>query len=340
MAQENTKALLLAAAGVGAALAVQEVLRRHRRFDFYGRSVLITGGSRGLGLALAERFAEEGARVALCARDEEKLERARQQLARKGAEVFVTPCDVTDRDQVDDMVREVREHYGHIDVLVNNAGVIQVGPEETITIEDYEQAMRVHFWAPLYTTLAVLGSMKERGEGRIVNIASLGGKISVPHLLPYCSSKFALVGLSEGLRSELMKDGILVTTVCPGLIRTGSPRNASFKGKHREEYRWFAISDNAPGLSVSAERAAHEIVEAARYGEAEVVIGRPAELAAVFHGLFPGLTADLLGVANRILPGPGGIGKESAAGHESESRVTRSILTSGNKKAAVRYNEM
>src|SRR5262249_29078614 len=143
---------------------------------------------------------------------------------------------------------------------VNNAGIIQVGPMETMTLADYQEAMRVHYWGPLYTALAVLPQMKQRRAGRIVNITSIGGKVAVPHLLPYVGSKFALVGLSEGLRAELMKDGILVTTVVPGLMRTGSPRNAFFKGQNEAEYAWFKIGDSIPVLTTSAERAARRIV--------------------------------------------------------------------------------
>src|SRR5204863_2590958 len=128
----------------------------------------------------------------------------------------------------------------------------------------------------VHTTLDVMPDMRARREGRIVNISSIGGKVSVPHLLPYSASKFALVGLSEGLRAELAKDGIVVTTVCPGLMRTGSPRNAQFKGQHRAEYAWFTLSDSMPFFSQSAERAARQILSACRHGEAEVVLSLPA----------------------------------------------------------------
>src|SRR5262249_9500692 len=146
----------------------------------------------------------------------------------------------------------------------------------------------------------------QRGEGRIVNIASIGGELSVPHLLPYSASKFALVGLSSGLRAELAKDGIIVTTVCPGLMRTGSPWNATFKGQHRIEYAWFSVSDALPVVSLSADRAARQIVAACKRGDAEVILSLPAQLAVLFYGLFPGLTSDLFGLINRFLPGPGG----------------------------------
>ena len=339
MANRTATGLLMAAAGVGTLLAARSALRRE--YDLRGKVVLLTGGSRGLGLVLARRLADRGARLAICARDTDALERAEVELRQRGAEVLALPCDLTDRAQIDAFVAETVERFGHVDVLVNNAGTIQVGPMEVMLPEDYEVAMRTHFWAPLFTTLAVLPGMRERQEGRIVNISSIGGKVAVPHLLPYTASKFALTGLSEGLRSELAKDNILVTTVCPGLMRTGSPRNARFKGQHREEYAWFAISDSLPAASTGAERAAARIVRALCRGEAEVVVGLPAQLAVVFHGLLPGLTADLLGAVNTyLLPEPGGIGVWSARGSDSESALAPSPLTSLTDRAAARNNEL
>jgi short-subunit dehydrogenase len=182
--------------------------------------------------------------------------------------------------------------------------------------------------------------MRRRRAGRIVNISSIGGKLSVPHLLPYSASKFALVGLSEGLRAELAKDNIIVTTVCPGLMRTGSPRNAIFKGDHRAEYAWFSISDALPVTSMQAERAARQIITACKRGKAEVILSFQAKLAVFFHGLFPGLTADILGLINRLLPGPGGVGSERVRGADSQSSLSPSWLTKLNEEAAARNNEM
>ncbi|MGH9900873.1 MAG: SDR family NAD(P)-dependent oxidoreductase, partial [Pyrinomonadaceae bacterium] len=232
MKEKNRDALILAAAGAGALLAARTFVRRWREYDLRGKTVLITGGSRGLGLVLARELAREGANLAICARDPAELERARVDLINRGANAIAFPCDVTDRAQVKELVDVVRHRFGRIDVLVNNAGVIQVGPVEEMTLEDYEEAMRTHFWGPLHMILEVLPDMRRRGGGRIVNVSSIGGKIGVPHLTPYSASKFALVGLSEALRAELGKDGVVVTTVCPGLMRTGSPRNATFKGQH------------------------------------------------------------------------------------------------------------
>lgn len=333
-------ALKLAAAGAGALLAARAVYRRFSAYDFAGKTVLITGGSRGLGLVLARGFAAEGARVAVCARDPKELERARADLASRGADAFAFPCDVTDRAQVRELVEVVTRHFGRVDVLVNNAGVIQVGPVEEMTLEDYEQAMAVHFWGPLYATLAVLPQMRARREGRVVNVSSVGGKISVPHLVPYSASKFALAGLSDGLRAELAKDGVVVTSVFPGLMRTGSPRNASFKGQHRAEYAWFAISDSLPVSSINAERAAAQIIDACRQGRAELVITTQAQLAVKFRALFPEAAADLLAVVNRLLPGPGGIGRARAKGRESESGLAPSLLTTLTESAARRNNEL
>jgi short-subunit dehydrogenase len=341
MHDRHNDALLLGAALAGAgALGALAFLRRRTRYDFRGKTVLITGGSRGLGLVLARELAREGARLAIVARDPEELSRAREDLETRGAEVLDVPCDVTDQGHVLAMMGLVRSRLGTVDVLINNAGLIQAGPMEVMTVADYEEAMAIHFWAPLYTTLAVLPEMRSRRQGRIVNVSSIGGKVAVPHLLPYCASKFALVGLTEGLRAELAKDGIAVTSVVPGLMRTGSPRNAFFKGEHRAEYAWFTIADSLPGTSISAEAAARQIVNACRRGEAEAVLSLPAKAAVLFHGVFPDVTMDALGLVNQLLPRAGGIGTQRRPGRESESRLAPSILTALTQRAAAANNEV
>jgi NAD(P)-dependent dehydrogenase (short-subunit alcohol dehydrogenase family) len=328
--------LTAAAAGV---FVLKSVWNQLTEFDLSGKTVLITGGSRGLGLVMAREFAREGARLVLCARDETELLRARIDVESFGAEVMTVPCDVTNKESVTEMIDRVNR-FGGVDVLVNNAGVIQVGPIEVMTPEDFEMAMQAHFWGPLNTILAVLPSMRAKKSGRIVNISSIGGKVSVPHLVPYSASKFALVGLSKGLRTELMKDGIKVTTVCPGLMRTGSPRNADFKGKHHLEYAWFSISDALPLLTVSAENAARQIVRACKRGQAELVISVPAKAAVLFESLFPEAMSQILTVVNQFLPEAGGVGTQTMKGRDSTSAWSPSWLTMLNEAAAERNNEM
>ncbi len=340
MPRLNRQTVFITAGGVGLLLAARALVRWWREYDLRDKVVLVTGGSRGLGLVLSRQLLHQGARVAICARDEPELGRARSDLGRNDARVLTVPCDITDWGQVHEMVRLVQQHFGRIDVLINNAGTIQVGPVELMTLDDFEEAMKVHFWGPLYTVLAVLPAMRQRREGRIVNISSIGGKVSVPHLVPYNASKFALVGLSEGLRAELAKDGIVVTTVCPGLMRTGSPRQAFFKGQHRAEYAWFSISDALPLVSQSAERSAAQIIAACKRGDAEVVLSLPAKLATTVHSLFPGWTADMLGLANTLLlPAPGGIGTARLPGKHSSSALSPSWLTTLSDRAAQRNNE-
>lgn len=325
--------------GLGTFFAARAGLRQLSAYDFRGKVALVTGGSRGLGLAVARELSGRGARVAICARNHEELERARAS-AGVGGELLAVTCDVGDRAAVEDMVRLVRERLGPVDVLVNNAGIIQVGPFEEMTEEDFQQSMRTHFWGPLYATWAVLPQMRERRSGRIVNISSVGGKLSVPHLSPYCASKFALAGLSEGLRAELARDGIQVTTVCPGLLRTGSPRNAHFKGQHRTEYALFILSDSLPLLTMSADRAARRIVGALRVGQAELVLTPAAKLGVKAWGLFSGLMQDLFAAVGRLLPGPGGVGKELVEGKRSESRFSRSALTYLTRRAELALNQL
>jgi short-subunit dehydrogenase len=285
-------------------------------------------------------MADEGARLAICGRDPESLERARESLAKLGAEVMAVPADVTDPPSVAELVEAVRQRLGPIDVLVNNAGVIEVGPAVTMSVADYEEAMSTNFWGMLYPTLAILPEMRARRTGRIVNITSIGGKLGIPHLLPYSASKFAAVGFSQGLRAEVAADGIKVVTVCPGLMRTGSPRNAIFRGQHRSEYAWFSISDALPGLSISAEKAARRIVAACRGGDAEVLFPIPAKVAAVANAVAPGLTASVLATVDKLLPGPEGGSRRRHRGAESHSRLSPSWLSRLGDRAAKKYNQI
>jgi NAD(P)-dependent dehydrogenase (short-subunit alcohol dehydrogenase family) len=333
-------AVILGSVGAGLWLA-NRVRRQATAYDFMGKSVLITGGSRGLGLVLARHLVDEGARVAICARDAEELQRAQDDLAQRGGSALIQVCDIADQNQVETMVREVAREQGAVDVLINNAGTIAMAPLEEMTLDDFRAAMDTNFWGALYTIMAVLPGMRERRAGRIVNISSIGGKVAVPHLLPYCASKFALAGLSEGLRMEAAKDGIVVTTVIPGLMRTGSPRNAVFKGQHRAEYAWFSILDSLSATSTSADSAARSIVNACRHGDAEVVLTLPAKAAVLVHNLFPGLTQDLSALVNQlVLPGPGGVGQQAVKGKDSESEWSPSWLTESTERAARQNNQM
>ncbi len=337
--RRSDKHRLVLAAALGT-LWVARRLNAGSTYTLLGKNVLITGGSRGLGLALAREVVAQGARLAICGRDAASLERARDSLERVGAEVVAVSCDVTDPASVENLLQEVHQRLGPVDVLINNAGVVEVGPAETMSLADYEEAMATNFWGMLYPTLAVLPEMRERGTGRIVNITSIGGKLGIPHLLPYSASKFAALGFSQGLRAEVAAEGIKVVTVVPGLMRTGSPRNAIFRGKHRSEYAWFSISDALPGLSISAEKAARRIVAACRRGDAEVLFPVNARIASVANALAPGLTADVLSLVDRLLPNPEGGPRGRRRGAESQSKLSPSWLTRLGDRAARNYNQI
>ena len=303
---------------------------------------MITGGSRGLGLVLARQLAAKGARVCLLARDERELDRARSLIREEhGTEVLAIRCDVRRRGDVRAAVAELLDRWSAVDVLINNAGIIQVGPLDHMEHEDFENAMATHFWGPLHLMLELVPSMRRRGFGRIVNISSIGGRIAVPHLTPYCASKFALAGLSDAVRAELAPHGVRVTTVSPGLMRTGSPVNAQIKGKHQAEYAWFAISDSIPGLTTSAENAAAQILEACRYGDPELTITLPAKLAVLANGMAPEAVARITALAVRLLPGPTGPeGDRIRRGRESESKWAPSVATTLSDRAALLNNEV
>ncbi|HUQ90846.1 MAG TPA: SDR family NAD(P)-dependent oxidoreductase [Bryobacteraceae bacterium] len=336
----NRNLLLGATACVGAGVAAW-AWRKSQRADVSGQVVLITGGSRGLGLAMALEFARAGCRIAICARDEDELDRAREIVAKSGSAVLAVPCDVSRPDQVEHLVETVRSRFGAVDILVNNAGQILVAPVENTTVADFERAMDVMFWGVLHPTLVVLPEMKRRGYGRIATITSIGGKVSVPHLLPYSCAKFAAVGFCEGLRAEMAPHGVHVTTIAPGLMRTGSHTKAEFKGRKQDEARWFSLAATLPLISMDAERAAAQIVDSIRRGESEKILTTQASLLARVNGLFPGFIPDLMSIANRLLPEATGDRHSKSTGAQLEpdqSNLLRSLTALG-RKAGRRLNQ-
>ena len=299
----------LCAAG---ALGVWTGWRRARPpFSFAGRVVLVTGASRGLGLVMARLLAEQGARLAICARDPAELERARAELAARGGEVLAVTCDVSDAGQAASFISQAVERFGRIDVLINNAGIIQVGPLEAMGVHDFREAMEINYFGVVHCALAALPHL--RGGGRMVNVCSIGGAVAIPHLLPYVGSKYAAVGFSEGLAVEARRQRIRVTTVLPFVMRTGSHWNALFKGRQESEVAWFAIAASLPGASVPAERAARRILRACARSEPYLSIGLLAKGMRVLHALAPGAVDRAASLVNRLLPSPGGAGPRDFA---------------------------
>ncbi len=342
MSKQSSKTLQTLAVTAGVLLSAELLLRTWRRFPVRGKVALITGSSRGLGLALAEQFARAGARVVLTARDPSELERARQILLDRGAAVeadlLVLPCDVRDNEDVQALVREVERQWSRVDVLVNNAGIISVGAVESQPLSVFEDSIRTNYMSLVHTTLAVLPGMLGRGDGAIVNITSIGGKVAIPHLLPYSGSKFAAVGFSEGLHAEVRSKGVRVTTVTPGLLRTGSPRHAFITGAREEEFHWFNLSDSTPGLSRGAYEAAGRILRATETGETELSITPQAALMARFAQLAPAFTASILSLVNRGLPAGGPDQREPRLGVSADGKDL-TFLTGAGREAEQDWNE-
>jgi short-subunit dehydrogenase len=311
--------------------------------DIAGEVAIVTGASRGLGLELARELARHSCPLVICARDEAELGRAARLLRSAGAAVTAIPCDITDDAAPQLLIDTALRVYGRLDIVVNNAGVIQVGPVEHTADADFESAMRVMALAPARLALAALPVLRERDHGRIVTITSVGGKISVPHLLPYSMAKFAAVALSEGLRAELGQGPVIVTTAVPGLMRTGSHVRALFAGQREKEFTWFSLGASLPLLSMDAGRAARRIVSAMRARRAEVILTPAAQAAARGAHLFPGLTAGLMHTMAAPLPGAARRPGPPTEGKDLRPALGRRLfdaLTVLGRDAARRRNEL
>jgi NAD(P)-dependent dehydrogenase (short-subunit alcohol dehydrogenase family) len=339
---ETLKSIATGLAIVGVAALGAVIFKRSRRMaNIRGQTVLITGGSRGLGFAMAREFARHGCRIAICARDASGLSRAQSLLEDEGADVISAVCDVSDQRQVETLVNNVRAHYGPIDILVNNAGEILVAPIENTTVADFRQSMGTMFWGAVYPTLAVLPEMRSRRSGRIAAITSIGGKVSMPHMLAFSCAKFASVAFFEGLRAEISRHGVTVTTIAPGLMRTGSYVNARFKGQRRNEAAWFSTAASLPGLSMGAERAARQAVDAIRRGSAEKILSSQANIMARLQGAFPGLGPRVLSLVGRLLPEATADDTTTADGIDLQSEQSFLIraATALGRRAGARLNQ-
>ena len=324
--------------GLAAGAAANAALKRREHFDFANRAVLITGGSRGLGLTLARQLADQGARLMLVARDPDELQRAVDELRGRGADAEGFVGDVTEAGTAVNAVAATVQAFGRLDVLINNAGIITMGPLETMTEKDFEICMATHLWAPLRFMNAALPYLKQE-RGRIVNVASFAGKFAVPHMAPYCASKFALVGLSDAFRAELAESGVKVTTVCPGLMRTGSHVHAQFKGRHAQEFAWFALGLSTPLTSMRAERAAEQILRACQLGKARIVVGVQAKLAVLADSLFPNIAAELAKVANHLLPSSPGPAGKPLRGSDARGPFPPRLMTALPDAASATHNQ-
>jgi short-subunit dehydrogenase len=290
--------------------------------EFYHEKIaLITGGSRGLGLEIARQICARGGSVVLLARDPNELASAKTELDRFGTEVLTIECDLLETVQIQSAVQQALRRFGRIDILINNAGIIEVGPLAHMQFKDFDRTMRLHFWAPFILYWLIAPQMRAQGGGRIVNIASIGGRVAVPHMAPYSASKFALAGFSDAIRAELAHDNVYVTTVTPGMMRTGSQVHAKFKGDHAAEYRWFDLASKFPFGSISAERAARKTLNACRCGKPTLVLPLAAYFIIAANGVFPNLVASAMNIFNRSLPAPvSKSGDESKSGAELRPR--------------------
>jgi NAD(P)-dependent dehydrogenase (short-subunit alcohol dehydrogenase family) len=339
ISRQALRSTTLALLGVSAAFALRAVVRRARAFDWRGKVVVVTGGTRGLGLLLAEELGRRGARVAVCGRDAEAVDAAERRLVRDLEHVLVHRGDIGERAEAERFVERVVAAWGRVDVLINNAGVIQVAPLPSLRVESLEEAMRSNFWTAAYMTFAALPHLRRQRGSRLVNIVSIGGRVAVPHLLAYAASKFALQGFSEGLFAELRAEGIPVVTVIPSPMRTGSFYNAEFLGNARAEFGWFSLGASLPILSIDARRAALRIIRGAELGAVEVHLGLPSYALSFLHGVAPRSTQRLMALLARLLPRPAGVPSDVWRGREVGSTLTQSIFLRLGNNAAIRNNE-
>lgn len=254
-------------------------------------TVLITGASQGIGKATALLFARQGYDLVLAARHAEPLAEVTQEIQQLGRSALSIPTDVKEPDQVKGLVQKALDHYGVVDVLVNNAGIYVSGPVEEFSLEDWHETIDLNLWGYIHTIQALLPHFLDRGKGTIVNLSSIVGKVPLPYVTPYCTSKFAVTGLTKSLQAELVPKGIHVCGIYPNVIKSDFMERAMFRGHDAKDAQ--ARRDQlktilkAPVIE-KPEDVARAIWEAVEHKKSEVVVGS-ANIGTTANKIFPGL---------------------------------------------------
>jgi NAD(P)-dependent dehydrogenase (short-subunit alcohol dehydrogenase family) len=318
----GSKLALGAIAAAGTMWGARAWLRSRRWIELRERVVVITGSDSGFGLVQARQVAAQGAIVVLAARDPGKLEQAAEAVSRDGAhDVLAIPTDVAEPEQAERLIAQTMERFGRIDVLINTAGLMIVGAEPTLSLEDIHWMMNVNFWGAVHTTRAALPYMRRARFGRIANVSSIGGRFAAPHMLPYTVSKFALTGYTKSLRPEALRDNIYVTGIYPSVIRSGGHRHAWIKGNQEAEYSWFSLGDVIPGVATSVETAAQMAIRAIQCGDPEAIIGLGARLKLAIDGIMPNWSAELMDLMENFFPAPVNLDSPAVQGRDIHGRI-------------------
>ncbi|MGQ0605965.1 MAG: SDR family oxidoreductase [Candidatus Nitrosotenuis sp.] len=252
--------------------------------------VVITGASSGIGKATAIEFAKKGAKLALIARGREKLEELQKTLVKFNVEILIYPCDVSDKEQVKKMSDQVVEKYDKIDILVNNAGFAIYGTVSNLTIEEIESQMQTNYFGMIYCTKNFLPILQKQNSGHIVNVASVAASFGLPGIAPYCASKFAMLGFSEGLKHELRDTKIGVTVVSPIMVRTNFFDHPSFD----------TMPKYSP-TSLDAKTVAKAIITASESSRLEIIVPSIVRIGVWLKHTMPFVINPIMGAAFRKL---------------------------------------
>ena len=252
--------------------------------DFKNKVVLITGASSGIGKQTAIEFAKLGSNIILVARRKNKLEQVENELKQFNVNTLVCACDVSKKDQVEELSKSVLQKFNSIDILVNNAGFAIYGSVYDLSINDIESQMETNYFGMIYCTKNFLPLMLEKKSGHIVNVASVAASFGLPGIASYCASKFAMLGFSEGLKHELSGTGVGITVVSPIMVKTDFFDHPSFE----------KMPKYSP-TSLNSKTVAKAIIKASNSSRLEIITPSIVRIAVWLKHTFPYFINPILG---------------------------------------------
>jgi len=313
-------------AGIGGLAGYFAFKRKKRQFTYQGKVVLVTGGARGLGYIMARQLVEEGAKVIICARDADQLDKAYVLLRNHGEVTYPYVCDITEKENIVQLAYFIKKRFGRLDVLINNTGTITINPIEQLPLNNYKKFIESHLWGPMQLVRVLIPLLSKSREAKIVNIFSVGGKISLAKSQPYDVNEIVHAVFYDNISRVITGKNIKLTAIYPEFKDQDLPVNLKLKGHSEQELAWSKFNESRPLISLYAENVGKQILKTAQIGKKTLTLPFPRELARIVNNINTELNLTLCQLVDHLVPHDSGSSSiisapQNATVHQKKTRL-------------------